>query len=103
MFILGFFLGFIVAMIAFNFGKLTDIEGLLPESPRSWKLISAEKCRKDSFYTILTVETRSGKRKFRGSCTVWNDLETFIRCSISEESVLANFLEKAKYKGMIDG
>lgn len=105
MFILGFLVGIIVGMLlsvySYNYGKAPPVNGWIPENPSHWRLVSAEKCSRDSFYAIMTVETRSGYRKFRGSCTVWNNLETFQRCSSGEESVLANFWEEAKYKGMI--
>lgn len=71
---------------------------------RSWRLLRAEDCPVNNFYTILTVDTPAGQRKFRGTCTVWNEIkeDRFEEIdSYAIETALCNMEKYAEYKQMI--
>jgi hypothetical protein len=100
MFILGFICGFICGF----FAALTLYGVVVPprEQYYTWVLKDAESWEEDPFYAILTVETPTGVRIFRGNGTVWRDIQSKRRCSTSEEAVLADLWEQAVEEGRLD-
>lgn len=55
--------------------------------------------RMSNFDCIITVCNRKKKIfKYRGSCTVWFDVETGERAGLERESFLSGIYERRKYK-----
>lgn len=96
-FIFGFVFGFLSACILWSIWKPSV------ENFKNWKLADVKPWEKDSFYSILTVETSNGTRVFRGSGTVWRDMKSKRRCPTSEEVILSDLYETAKEDGRLNG